>query len=61
VLRKKAPGGCWKLKGDRRGDVPFLGFAQIFHKIKSIFDFLNTIRKNMSKSEQTRLLNLSKL
>jgi len=43
VLRKKKQGGCWKLKGDGRGVVPFLDFAQVFHKIDSIFGLLNTI------------------
>lgn len=37
------------------------GFTQIFHRIKSIFDLLNTFRKNVSKSEQTILPNLLNL
>ncbi len=45
------------LVGDRHGVMQFFGFAQVFHIIKSIFDLLNTIYKNVSKNEQTRLPN----
>jgi hypothetical protein len=56
MLWKKKQGGCWKLQGDRRGGVLLFDFTQVFHKIESNFDLLNTIRKNMSKSEQTHAL-----
>jgi hypothetical protein len=53
VLWKKKQGGCWKLQGDRYEAILLFDFTQVFHKIESLFDLLNTIRKNMSKSEQT--------
>lgn len=33
------------LNKDRRRVVLFFGFTHIIHKIKNIFDLLNTIRK----------------